>query len=157
MDITFKKPVFAGSLVAIAVLATLSAVALVKINTLHAQEDSLVTTNSFACEPLVFSLAATDESEEATGSGTPRATATASASASPTASPKGGVGTGGTSPTPSASATATARPTSTATVSPTPTATAKPATLPDAGVGAPTIIGAAAGVILLVAAALLAL
>lgn len=168
MDLIRKQSVLYLSLASLAVLSVLLGVAVAKLNAwelAQAQEDAVAADGSFACEPLVFTLSATDEATasgspiaQASGSASPTATARAtsspesSASASPTstAAAKGGV-----SPTPRATATAT----STATARPTSTATSTPkgGNLPDAGISTPTIVGIAAGFLLLLAAALLAL
>jgi len=145
MDIKNKKPAKLISFTALVMLSFSLGATLTSAQT----DSQLATQTSFACEPLVFTLSATDEATPSgSATATPKATSTAKPSSSPTASPIG-AGTGGTSPTPTSSATATAK----ATASSTPAS----GTLPDAGIGAPTIIGVAAGVLLLLAAALLAL
>ena len=157
MDLIRKQPLFYLSLSSMVVLAVFIGVAVARLNSwelARAQEDAAI--GSFACEPLVFTLSASDEAgtggATASPTSTARPTATssasprASASASPTAT---AAAKGGVSPTPSATATGTA--------TAKPTSTAKGGELPDAGISTPTIVGIAAGFLLLLAAALFAL
>jgi hypothetical protein len=99
-----------------------------------------------SCTELTFTLAST------TATATATATATSTATATPTTT---ATSTSTSTATATATSTATSSPTSAPTVSA--TATPTPATLPQAGVSAPTILGLGAGILLLVVALAFAL